>query len=39
LTAAANVAASDLLPRTYQIVITANNANSATYSVGANLIR
>lgn len=32
--AAANVAAQDYLPRVIQIVVTANNANAATYSVG-----
>jgi hypothetical protein len=38
LTAAANAVANDMLPRTYRVVVTANNANSATYSVGAMLI-
>ncbi len=38
LTAAANATASDVMPRTWQVVVTANNANSATYSVGAMLI-
>jgi hypothetical protein len=38
LTAAANAAANDVVPATFQIVVTANNANSATYSVGYNLI-
>lgn len=38
ITTALNAAVSDILPRTYQIVVTANNANSATYSVGASLI-
>ena len=33
-----NVSANDILPRTFQIVVTANNANSATYSVGYSLI-
>jgi len=32
---AANVTASDVLPELWQIVITANNANAATYTVGA----
>lgn len=36
--AVANVSANDLLPRSFQIVVTANNANSATYSVGYSLI-
>lgn len=38
LPATANVSANDLIPRTFQIVVTANNANSATYSVGYSLI-
>lgn len=37
LTVAANVAANNFLPRIIQIVVTANNANSATYSVGYQL--
>ena len=37
LTAAANAAANDFVPAIFQIVVTANNANSATYSVGYNL--
>lgn len=37
LTAAANATVSDLLPRTWRTKITANNANSAIYSVGAML--
>jgi hypothetical protein len=37
LTAAANAAANDFIPAVFQIVVTANNANSATYSVGYNL--
>lgn len=37
-TVTANVSASTVLPRTFQIVVTANNANSGTYSVGYNLI-
>lgn len=37
-TVAANVSASNVLPYTFQIVVTANNANSGTYSVGYNLI-
>ena len=35
LTAAANATASDLLPRTWQVTATANNANSGTYKVNA----
>lgn len=38
LTAAANATANDVLPRTWRVKVTANNANSATYSVGAMLI-
>jgi hypothetical protein len=38
LTAAANAVASDNLPRTWRVLVTANNANSATYSVGAILL-
>lgn len=34
LAASANAIAQDYLPRIIQIVVTANNANSATYSVG-----
>ena len=37
LTASANATANDILPRTFQIVITANNANPVTYSVGCSL--
>jgi hypothetical protein len=36
LAAAANSVAQDYLPRIIQIVVTANNANTATYSVGYN---
>jgi hypothetical protein len=32
--ATANVSANDIVPRTFRILVTANNANSATYSVG-----
>ena len=39
LTAAANAVASDVLWRTWRIKVTANNANAATYSVGAILLR
>lgn len=38
LTAAANAVASDILPRTYRILITHNNANSITYSVGVSVV-
>ena len=38
LTAAANLVASEYLPRTIAITVTANNANSGTYSVGYSLI-
>lgn len=34
LTAAANSVASDVVPPTFQILVTANNSNSITYSVG-----
>jgi hypothetical protein len=33
-TAAANVYALDVLPYTWRILVTANNANAATYTVG-----
>ena len=36
--ATANVSANDLLPRTWRIDVTHNNANSITYSVGASVI-
>lgn len=39
IAAVANSIAQDYLPRTFQIVVTANNANSATYSVGYSLLR
>lgn len=38
VTTGANAAVSDVLPRTYRIKVTANNANAGTYSVGAMLI-
>ena len=38
LTAASNVTANDHLPRTWRVKVTANNANAATYSVGACLL-
>lgn len=34
----ANVSVNDFVPRIFQIVVTANNANTATYSVGYNLL-
>jgi hypothetical protein len=37
IAAVANSIALDYLPRTFRIVVTANNANSATYSVGYSL--
>lgn len=38
LTAVANVTATQVLPRDWRIVVTANNANTITYSVGYALI-
>lgn len=38
LTAAANATVSDVIPRTIQLTVTANNANAATYSLAINLI-
>ncbi len=38
LTAAANSVANDYLPRVFNIKVTANNANAATYSVGYSLM-
>lgn len=38
-TAVANSAAKDYLPPVFQIVVTANNANTATYTVGYQLLR
>lgn len=38
LPVAANVSANDVLPEVFQIVVTANNANAGTYSVGYNLV-
>lgn len=35
---AANVSANDQLPATFRLLVTANNANSATYSVGASML-
>lgn len=37
ITVAANVSAADILPRTWRIDVTHNNANSITYSVGASV--
>lgn len=37
LTAAANSVANDMLPKTWRITVTANNANTITYSVGHSL--
>jgi len=37
-TASANVAANDQLPCQWQVVVTANNANAATYTVAAHLL-
>lgn len=37
-TPSANAVATDGLPANWRVVVTANNANSMTYSVGANLI-
>jgi hypothetical protein len=38
LTPVANSIASDVLPTTWRVVITANNANSVTYSVGSSYL-
>lgn len=38
ITAVPNGAAADVLPPVWRVVVTANNANSVTYSVGANLV-
>lgn len=35
LPATANVSANDIVPRTYRVTVTANNANSVTYSVAS----
>ncbi|HWZ65626.1 MAG TPA: hypothetical protein VNX65_02390 [Patescibacteria group bacterium] len=37
-TVAANVSASTILPRTWRVKVTAGNANSATYTIGASLL-
>ena len=39
LTAAANLVASDVLPRTWRVSVVAGDADSITYSVGYSLIR
>ncbi len=36
--ATANVSANSPLPRTWRVVVTANNANATTYTVGASVI-
>lgn len=38
LTPVANATVSDVVPSIYRMVVTANNANSATYSLGVQLI-
>jgi len=38
ITATANVSASATLPRTWRVLVTANNANPVTYIVGASVI-
>lgn len=38
ITASANVAVSDVLPRTWRLTMTAADADSLTYSAGANLV-
>lgn len=38
LTAATNAIAKDVLPHTWRVRVTANNANSVTYSVGASYL-
>lgn len=37
-TPAANLAANDILPRTWRVIVTPSDGNSATYSVGASLV-
>jgi hypothetical protein len=39
LPATANVSANTTLPRVWRVLVTANNANAATYSVGASVIK
>lgn len=36
--ATSNVSVNDMIPRLFQIVVTANNANAATYTVGYSLV-
>jgi hypothetical protein len=36
--ATANVSANDQLPKTFRILVTANNANAATYTVGVTML-
>lgn len=38
LTATANLVANDVLPRVWRVLVTANNANPASYTVGASVI-
>lgn len=38
LTAAANVTANGIVPRTWRVITTANNANPATYTVSASMV-
>jgi hypothetical protein len=38
LTAAANLVASDVLPRDWRVEVTVGDADSATYSIGAQLV-
>lgn len=38
IAAAANVSANTVLPRTWRVLVTANNANPTTYTVGASII-
>lgn len=39
IAASANAIAQDELPPTFQVVVTANNANAATYTLGYTLVR
>jgi hypothetical protein len=39
LVVAANLAANDILPRTWRVNVVANNANPVTYSVGSSAVR
>lgn len=38
VTVAANVSASDILPRRWRVVVTANNANATTYTVAHSIV-